>query len=131
MKITSFNPFVATTKLDDTVKLYEDLGFKVKHRPVMEENDFGKVEWIVMENEDGFRIDLATPSRGVNLERDVTGMRMNVDDFDEGEKFLTSKGFKMASKQPKPYETSSCKCVAFRSETGVIILLVKHKKDHE
>ena len=31
MKITSFNPLIITKNAADTVKLFEELGFEVKH----------------------------------------------------------------------------------------------------
>ena len=31
MKITSFNPFVVTEQVDDTIKLFEALGFERRH----------------------------------------------------------------------------------------------------
>ena len=126
MKITTFNPLIVTKDAENVIKLFEALSFEKRHS--LDANtgaeDFTNVR---MKNADGFYVDISN----VPVPQDMTLIRMNVDDFDEGEKFLSSKGFKMASKQSKPYETSSCKCVAFRSEAGVIILLVKLKKDHE
>ncbi|MBQ9382776.1 MAG: hypothetical protein IJT87_00925 [Ruminiclostridium sp.] len=81
-----------------------------------------------MENEDGFRIDLSAFTADVKFEKDVMGIRMNVDDFEEGEKFLISKGFRMVSQQAKMFETDSNKSAAYVSPSGVIIMPVKHKK---
>ena len=41
MKITTFDPIIVTSKIDDAIEVFEDLGFEKKHAPV---TDTGKKE---------------------------------------------------------------------------------------
>ena len=34
MKITTFNPLIATNNVEDVIKLFEELGFEKRHAPV-------------------------------------------------------------------------------------------------
>ena len=56
MKITSFNPIVATAHCEEVVKLFEDLGFEKRH--TIENIDNAGINAIDMKNEDGFRVDV-------------------------------------------------------------------------
>lgn len=133
MKITSFNPLVSVSigEVENTVKLFEDMGFVVKHHPVIEEEEFGRLEWVVMENESGFRMDIGGLTRNAKPDKAITSIRINVDDFDEGVEFLTSRGFKLVPGQSKPVETASLKSALYMSSTGFLIALVYHKKDRK
>ena len=88
MKITGFNPLITTENLEETVALFEALGFERRHT----KQDLGESHsTLVRMGKDDFRIDISgTP--GVTQAR--TYIRMNVDNFQEGYDFLVSKGFK-------------------------------------
>ena len=88
MKITSFNPSIITSKFDETVALFEALGFQRAHR---QEGIEGKnINSTRMRNADGFHVDV-TFVEGVP--QDMTQIRMNVDDIEEAVKLLEAKGF--------------------------------------
>ena len=84
MKITSFNPMILTSDADGAIRLFEALGFEKRHAPTV---DTGKsmVTSTYMKNADGLCVDVA----GVqDLPRDMTIIRMNVDDFGEAYEIL-------------------------------------------
>ena len=123
MKITSFNPLIVTTKADDAVRLFEELGFEKRHAPTV---DTGKsmVTSIRMANADGFHIDIADVK---SMPQDMTIIRMNVDNFDEAREMLENHGFK-----PSPagiVTDSSSKSIGMYSPSGFSFSLVQHIKD--
>ncbi len=133
MKITSFNPIIITNNAEAALKLYEELGFTVKHHPVIENSNYGKVERYVLENKDGFRVDICpTVAVGdVKPEKDIVALRVNVDNFEEAVELLTSKGFKMLSQQTEVFECESFTAASYVSPGGTMINLIKHKKDRK
>lgn len=99
MKITTFNPMIMTANADGLVKLFEEIGFEKRH----EKNDISG--------------------------KDITEIRMNVDDFDEGYAFLTAHGFTNLLGQT--LETESSRFAVMISSSGFVIDLMYHKKVHE
>lgn len=65
MKITSFSPLILTTDPENTIKLFEELGFEKHHT-----------------------------KDSLSGREDIVGVRMNVDNFDEAREMLESHGFK-------------------------------------
>jgi len=124
MKFTSFNPLIVTSKGEDTVKLFEALGFEKQHI----NKDVGGigVTNYTMKDANGFKVDVADAP---NTKQDITLIRMNVDDFDEAFKFLTDKGFKNVS--GRIVETKASKSVMMVSPTGFGFDLCHHIKDHD
>ena len=62
MKITSFNPLILTTDPENTIKLFEDLGFERKHT----KDDLEGREDIVgvrMKDQNGFHVDIVHSDR--------------------------------------------------------------------
>ena len=92
MKITSFNPVVITKDLESVVSVFEALGFKKEHNPAGESGAGNQYEACRMQNADGFHVDVATTS--APMERDLSAIRVNVDDFDEAYRVLADHGFK-------------------------------------
>ncbi len=123
MKITGFNPLITTENLEETVALFEALGFERRHT----KQDLGESHsTLVRMGKDDFRIDISgTP--GVTQAR--TYIRMNVDNFQEGYDFLVSKGFK-SKWGNAPTEDASSMGVPMESPSGFTIALAEHlKKD--
>ena len=89
MKITAFNPLIVTKDAENVIKLFEALGFEKRHSLDANsgETDFTSVR---MKNAEGFYVDVAN----VPVEKDMTLIRINVDNFEEAYKFLTERGFK-------------------------------------
>ena len=86
MKITTFNPLIVTKDAENVIKLFEELGFERRHS--LDANT-GKEDFtsVRMKNAEGFYVDI---SQAPNITRDLSMIRMNVDDFDEALAFLRS-----------------------------------------
>ncbi len=123
MKITTFNPQIITKDADSIVSLFQDLGFEVHHNP--QEIGELKVEGIRMKDEQGFYLDISKPD--MDLPRDITVIRINVDDFDAAYKMLTEKGFKNFYGD-KIVETASSKSSIMIAPSGFAINLIQHVK---
>ena len=124
MNITSFNPLILTSKADETIKLFEDLGFEKRHAPSVDLGNGNVVTCTRMKNENGLYVDIADIK---TMPQDMTIMRMNVDDFDEAYNLLVSHGFKKCVTEV--INTSSSKFILLESPSGFIINLVQHIKD--
>ena len=124
MKITSFNPLIVTTKQAECLELFEALGFEKRHNKVSGVSE--DINTVRMRDANGFHVDIAK----VNvLERDMTIIRMNVDDLDETYQLLTAHGFKAVDGSNSL--TPSSKSVLMASPSGFAIDIVKHIRDHE
>ncbi|MBR6045431.1 MAG: hypothetical protein IKP47_07345 [Ruminococcus sp.] len=124
MKITSFNPLVLSNNADAAIKVFEDLGFVKRHSITINEN--GKdITTVRMKNEGGFYVDV---SQVDGLPRDMTLIRMNVDNFDEAYKFLLSKGF-TNPKGDHTVDTRTNKSCMMKSPTGFAFDLCQHIKE--
>ena len=125
MKITSFNPLILTTKAEETIKLFEEMGFERRHKITINEN--GKdITTVRMKDVNGFYVDV---SQVDGLPRDMQLIRMNVDDFDEAYEFLKSKGF-TNPKGDHTVETRTNKSAMMKSPTGFAFDLCQHIKDN-
>lgn len=125
MKITSFNPIVATAHCDDVVKLFEELGFEQMHH--IKDIDNKDMNAVDMKNPDGFRVDVGDVKQ---LPQDRTLIRMNVDNFDEAYNILIKHGFKN-TRGDNTIDSKSSKAATMVSPSGFSISLVQHIKDHD
>ena len=124
MKITTFNPLIVSNNADDVIALFEKLGFEKRHAPVVGTGDM-TVTRTRMKDENGFYVDISAVDK---VPRDITAIRMNVDNFEEAYELLTSKGFKPApGTDPVNLETS--KIMMLQSPSGFLIELIQHIKD--
>ena len=90
MKITAFNPMICSRHAEDTVKLFEALGFEITHT---KENFNGEgITDFRMKDANGFHVDVTTAGHKLPTPNDQTVIRINVDDFDETLKFFTDRG---------------------------------------
>ena len=123
MKITTFNPQIITKDAESIVKLFEELGFEKRHNPegIGELN----VEGIRMKDANGFYLDISAPD--IQLPKDITVIRTNVDDFEEAYQFLTDRGFKNYYGD-KVVEMKSSKSALMISPSGFAINLIQHIK---
>ena len=119
MKITTFDPLIYSSKSEDIVKLFEELGFEKRHfNQEIEEKSSTR-----MKNESEFHVDIV---QNDELKQDISLIRMNVDNFDEARELLLSHGFKEG---PRMYDAETAKSIGMISPSGFIIGLVEHKKD--
>ena len=123
MKITTFNPLIVTKDPESAIALFEALGFEKKHaKEGISVNNRTNVR---MKDANGFHVDIAQ----ANVERDMTIIRMNVDDFDEAYKFLTDRGFKSTSGSDKTVDTKTNRSIMMVSPTGCAFDLCQHIKE--
>ncbi len=122
MKITTFNPLIVSPKADEIVKLFEELGFEKRHEIKAGDND--EITSTRMKDAEGNYVDVAKTR---NTSRDLTLIRMNVDDFDEAFALLTEKGFKNP-RGDKALETKTNKSAMMISPSGFAFDLCQHFK---
>ncbi|MBQ7187021.1 MAG: hypothetical protein IJR91_05245 [Ruminococcus sp.] len=124
MQITSFNPLIITKNAEETIKLFEALGFERRHQKTgINGKDIVSVS---MKDANGFHVDITQTD---SVPQDITSIRMNVRDFDEAYEFLTARGFKNAQ-GTKVTDTGSSKATMMVSPSGFTISLVEHiRKD--
>ncbi|MBQ3416518.1 MAG: hypothetical protein IJH32_01610 [Ruminococcus sp.] len=125
MKITSFNPLIVTKDLEGVARLFETLGFEKCHNPAGESAIGNEYTSYRMTDANGFHVDVATSSGA--SEQDFTGIRMNVDDFDEAYDFLIARGF-INGQNGTVTETCSAKACMLFSPSGFGINLIQHLK---
>ena len=123
MKITTFNPMIITKNPEAVIAVFEALGFERRHAPAGISGAGLEYSVVRMTDANGFHVDVAYT--GAPLPQDVSAIRMNVDDFDEGFRFLTERGFKNV----KPVtDTDHSAGVMMHSPSGMSIVLAQHKK---
>jgi len=124
MKITTFDPVIVTAKVDDTIKVFEALGFEKSHAPTNSIND-GEVTSNRLKHENGYHVDVVAVEE--ELTRDLTLIRMNVDDFDAAYQILLDHGFENKHGE-EIAETKSSKVATMISPSGFMIGLNQHIK---
>ena len=123
MKITTFNPMILSKNAEEIIKLFEELGFEKKHQK--DNIDNKDITSVRMTDANGFHVDVAKIH---DRDKDITTMRMNVDDYDEAYEFLKGKGFKNASGEDRAVESKSAKSCLLISPSGFSIQLTQHLK---
>ena len=125
MKITSFNPLIVTNDLEAVVSVFEALGFEKEHNPTGTSAVGNAYTSYRLSDANGFHVDVATTT--APRERDVTAIRINVDDFEEAYAFLTARGFK-SGQNGTVTNTGSAKACMLYSPSGFGINLIQHLK---
>ena len=120
MRITSFNPMVLSAKADAAIELFESLGFERRHQK--KDIDDQTAASVRLKDANGFHVDIVQVDV---LPRDMTAIKMNVDDFEEGFELLTAYGFSIVQ-GGRITDTGSSKSVMMVSPSGFAINLVKH-----
>ncbi len=123
MKITSFNPLIVTKDVEAVARLFEALGFEKQHNPSGTSAVGNEYTSYRMTDANGFHVDVST-STGA-LEKDFTGICMNVDNFDEAYDFLIAHGF-INGQNGTVTETGSAKACILFSPSGFGINLIQH-----
>ena len=132
MKITAFNPMILTKRPEEAIALFETLGFERHHHKSDEttnEEQGLAFSTVRMKDANGFYVDVCTANSD-RIERDLTIIRMNVDDFDEAAELLKKNGFRESKIAPVNY-TPTSKYAFFISPSGFIIDLIKHIKKED
>ena len=123
MKITTFNPLIVSKDAENIIKLFEDLGFEQRHKKTDIEG--GEVVDVRMKNEGGFHVDVAGSAK---RERDLTAIRINVDNFETAYDLFISHGF-INPQGDKVSETSSSVDTLLVSPSGFTVMLCEHVRE--
>ena len=122
MKISSFNPLIVSSKGEELISLFEELGFEKQHT-VEQVTESGVVN-VDMKDAQGNQIDIALTK---NVDRDLTLIRINVENFEEAFDFLTSRGFINMGGESR-VESEHAKSAMMISPSGFAFNLCQHKK---
>lgn len=128
MKITSFNPMIVTKDIGSVIALFEALGFEKHHNPTGTSAVGNEYNACRMTDRNGFHVDIATSA--APMKQDLTGIRMNVDHFEEAYDFLIAHGFSNGQNGTVTDTGSAKACILF-SSSGFAINLIQHIKDHD
>ncbi|MCR5149988.1 MAG: hypothetical protein K6B52_02030 [Clostridiales bacterium] len=122
MKITDFYPIFYTENVETQTKRFtEDLGFTVKHKPKIEFLDY-----VVLENEQKRRVDLVCSHFPADsFKEGFLGMRVNVDNFEEGVAYFAQQGYKIFG---TAHETDSSVTALLTKGDESYLVLFHHKK---
>ena len=122
MKVTDYYPIFYTEDIESETRVYtEELGFTVIHRPQIE-----MLDYVTMENENKRRIDLVCSHFPADsFKEGFLGMRVNVDDYDEGVSYYKKQGYEVFG---TAHETKSCITALLSKGDGTYIVIFQHKK---
>ena len=122
MKITGFNPAILTSKPDDLIRLFEDLGFEKSHN-----DNFGDeiVSGSVRMKYGDFRLDITTSDR---FPQNNTLIRMNVDNIEEAVSLMLDHGFSNAMGDGVIIEADYFRGAHMVSPSGFGIMIMEHRK---
>ena len=119
MKITGINPTIITSKYDDAIKLFESLGFEIRHHS--EDIDERVPISTRLNNPDGFIIDI---NKSDKFPHDITLIRINVDNFDECYQMFKERGFRDVNIVDVPH----FKGAHMISPSGINVMIMQHIK---
>ena len=105
------------------MKVFEALGFERRH--TKKDIEGGANINYSMKDANGNRINIASSE---NMERDLTSISMNVDNFQEACDFLLGKGF-VNPRGDKVTDTSSSKSTMLFAPSGFPITVSEHLKE--
>ena len=122
MNITNFSTPIISPNSDEIVSVFNELGFVKQH-----EKNFSTDEDVtstILVDGNGHMISIASAP----VPRDMTVIRMNVDNFEEAYEFLKTKGFVNAKGTDKVEDTCTSKAALLLSPSGFAISLSQHIK---
>ena len=125
MKITTFDPMIITKDQESLVALFEALGFERRHQKSgINDTDINSIR-MRYDTPDGkaFHVDIVSAP----VPRDITSIRMNVDNFDEAFAMLKEKGL-INTQGDKITETPTSKSTMMASPSGFTITVAEHLK---
>ena len=127
MTITSFNPLIVTKNAEETIALFEALGFERRHTKTGINGNISSVR-MRYTAEDGkvFHVDVTSAP----VPQDITTIRMNIRDFDEAYKMLEDRGFRNAQGE-KVTDTGSSKSTMMVAPSGFSISITEHIRKEE
>jgi hypothetical protein len=125
MKITGFCPIIVTKDQESAVKTFEALGFERRHTKTDIEG--GANAAIVMKDANGNRVNVASSGK---VPQDLTGILINVDNFQEAYDFFIGKGF-IDPRGDKTTVTSSDQATMLFAPSGFAVTISEHFRDRD
>ncbi len=122
MKISNLSTLIISSNTKDIIELFTDLGFGKQHEKSFSTGD--DITSSVLLDSEGHMISIAEAP----VPKDMTVIRMNVDNFLEAYEFLKSKGFSNAYGSDRVENTGSSKAALMVSPGGFAISLAQHIK---
>ena len=123
MKITGFCPLIVTKDAENVKKIFEDLGFEHRHTKTGIEG--GQNTNYNMKDANGNRINIASSE---NVPQDLTGININVDNFQEAYDFFVAHGFVNPRGDGRVTDTSSSRATMLFSPSGFAVVITEHLK---
>lgn len=122
MKVSDCYPIFYSDDMEASMKHFtEDLGFSVKHSPKLE-----MLDYVILENEHHRRVDLVRSYFPADsFKEGFLGMRVNVDDFDEGISYFKAHGYDIFG---TAHEIASSVYALLTNGDGTYLVLFHHKK---
>ena len=122
MKVSDCYPIFYAEDIEAEIRRFtEDLGFSVKHRPKLEFLDY-----VVLENDKHRRVDVVRSYFPADSFKDgFLGMRVNVDDFDEGVSYFKAQGYEVFGTE---HEIDSSVYALLTKGGGSYLVVFHHKK---
>jgi hypothetical protein len=125
MKITGFRPLIVTKDPESVIATFEALGFEKRHTKTDVEG--GANVAVAMKDAGGNRVNVA---KADDLPQDLTGIAINVDNFQEAYDFFIEKGF-TDPRGGKVTDTSSSRATMLFAPSGFAVSISEHLKDHD
>ena len=123
MKITGFCPLIVTKDAEAVVKVFEALGFE--HRHTKTDIEGGANTNFNLKDANGNRINIASSE---TVPKDLTGININVDNFQEAYDFLIARGF-INPRGDKVTDTSSSRATMLFAPSGFAVTITEHIKE--
>ena len=123
MKITGFCPQIVTKDAEAVLKLFEALGFERRHTKTDIEG--GANTNFNLKDANGNRINIASSE---TIPQDLTGININVDNFQEAYDFLIARGF-INPRGDKVTDTSSSRATMLFAPSGFAVTISEHIKE--
>ena len=122
INVSDCYPIFYAEDIEAEVKHFtEGLGYSVKHRPQLEFLDY-----VVLENDKHRRVDIVRSYFPADsFKEGYLGMRVNVDDFDEGVYYFEALGYSIFG---TTHETDSSVHALLTKGDGTYLVLFHHKK---
>ena len=122
MKVSDCYPIFYAEDIEAGIKHFtEDLGFSVKHRPSLEFLDY-----VILENGHHRRVDIVLSFFPADSFKDgFLGMRVNVDDFEEGVSYFQAQGYSVFRTE---HEIASSVYALLTNGDGTYLVIFHHKK---
>ena len=125
MKITGFRPLIVTKDQESVIKTFEALGFEKRH--TKKDVEGGANVAVAMKDENGNRV---VVTKAENMPQDLTGIAINVDNFQEAYDFFIEKGF-IDPRGGKVTDTSSSRATLLFAPSGFAVNISEHIKDRD